>query len=80
MSEIRENNIPQNKTLEVVRRHTVERFHAEPLEVQTHYQEQSNKLKQQRLEEKESAKIADEPTPASYDRCVVLAESPWTSI
>lgn len=73
MDEIQKNNVPKNKTLEVVRRHTAERFSAEPLEVQRRYQEQSDRLKHQRLEEKTSAQIVNEPTPASYDKCVGLA-------
>ena len=73
MDEIQKNNIPKNKTLEVVRCHTVERYSAEPLEVQRRYQEQSDRLKHQRLEEKASAQIVDEPTPASYDKCIGLA-------
>ena len=72
MSEIQENGIPENKMLEVVWCQMAERFHAEPLEVQMHYQEQSNRLKRQCLAEKKAAKAANEPTPALYDKCIGL--------
>ncbi|KIL60545.1 hypothetical protein M378DRAFT_14099 [Amanita muscaria Koide BX008] len=66
MSEIQENSIPKNKTLQVVLRQTAEKFRAEPPEVQMHYKEKSEKLKQQRLEEKKAAtKSVGDPTPAS---------------
>ncbi|KAM6500134.1 hypothetical protein JOM56_003148 [Amanita muscaria] len=68
MAEIQEKAVPKNRIIEVVKRKTVESFLAEPPEVQQYFKDQSTKLREQRMLEKQAAASREEsnPTPASY--------------
>lgn len=77
--EIQENAVPKNKVIEVIKQKMIEKFLAEPVEVQEQFRDQSKKLKEEHVRAKQGSKAELNLTPVSYAVLVFSSNSFGTS-